>query len=378
LADTTARTFELRDRTAELTGTFAPAFALCEQAVADKVFPGAALAVCVGDDLLALAGFGRHTHAEDAESTTAETVWDLASLTKPIAAVSMAMLLYQRGLLHLDATLAELLPEFVRADANDSRRREVTVRMLLEHSSGLPAHRKLYLTATGRHAMVEAALRVPLEAAPGSRSEYSDLGFILLGEILERLSGERIDHFCQREVFDRLNLNFRFCPHPIRPISFPPTSNDVAWRGRIISGEVGDENASAMEGVAAHAGLFGDALSVVRFGALILRGGQPLFQPETVRLFTTRAALPVGTSRTPGWDTPSAPSQSGTKFSPRSFGHLGYTGTSLWCDPERRLSVALLSNRTWPDASNQAIKQFRPALHDKIVECVVECTKPSV
>ena len=361
-----------------MSAAFAPAFALCEQAAAEKVFPGAALAVCLGGDLVALRGFGRHTYANDAAPTTAETIWDLASLTKPIAAVSMAMLLYERGLLHLDATLVELLPEFVRADANDPRRREVTVRMLLEHSSGLPAHRKLYLTATGRHAMVEAALRVPLEAAPGTRYEYSDIGFILLGEILERLAGERIDHFCQREVFGRFNLNFRFCPHPIRPISFPPTSDDVAWRGRIIQGEVGDENASAMEGIAAHAGLFGDALSVVRFGALILRGGQPLFHPETVRLFTTRATTPAGTSRTPGWDTPSAPSQSGTKFSPRSFGHLGYTGTSLWCDPVRRLSVALLSNRTWPDGSNQAIKQFRPVLHDKIVECAVECTKPSV
>ena len=220
--------------------------------------------------------------------------------------------------------------------------------------------------------MVAAALRVPLEAAPGARYEYSDIGFILLGEILESLSHERMDIFCQREVFDRFNLNFRFCPHPLTAITFPPTSNDIAWRGRIIQGEVGDENASAMEGVAAHAGLFGDALSVVRFGALILRGGQPLFHPETVRLFTTRATLPAGTSRTPGWDTPSAPSQSGTLFSPRSFGHLGYTGTSLWCDPERRLSVALLSNRTWPDASNQAIKLFRPALHDKVVECVAK------
>ncbi len=209
--------------------------------------------------------------------------------------------------------------------------------------------------------MIPTALRVPLEAAPGTRNEYSDIGFIVLGEILERLAGERIDVFCQREVFDRFNLNFRFCPHPRQAITFPPTGNDITWRGRIIQGEVGDENASAMEGIAAHAGLFGDALSVVRFGALILRGGQPLFHPETVRLFTTRATYPAGTSRTPGWDTPSAPSQSGTLFSARSFGHLGYTGTSLWCDPERRLCVALLSNRTWPDADNQAIKHVPPS-----------------
>ncbi len=376
MADTAGKIFELRDRTAELSEPFAPAFALCDQAVADRVFPGATLAVSLGDDLLALRGFGRHTYAEDADKTTGDTIWDLASLTKPIAAVSMAMLLYERGLLRLNDRVVSLLPEFASAD--DPRRREVTVRMLLEHSSGLPAHRKLYLQAVDRPSMILAALRIPLEAAPGTRYEYSDIGFIVLGEILERLAGERIDIFCQREVFDRFNLNFRFCPHPRQAITFPPTGNDITWRGRIIQGEVGDENASAMQGIAAHAGLFGDALSVVRFGALILRGGQPLFRPETVRLFTTRATHPADTSRTPGWDTPSAPSQSGTLFSARSFGHLGYTGTSLWCDPERRLCVALLSNRTWPDADNQAIKQFRPVLHDKVVECIVEYAKRSV
>ena len=141
-----------------------------------------------------------------------------------------------------------------------------------------------------------------------------------------------------------------------------------SYRERIIQGEVNDENASAMGGVAGHAGLFGDALSVARFAQCLLRGGQPLFQPETVELFTTRQPTPQGTSRTLGWDTPSAPSQSGTRFSPRSFGHLGYTGTSLWCDPERGLSVTLLTNRTWPDAANQAIKQLRPRVHDAIVE----------
>jgi CubicO group peptidase (beta-lactamase class C family) len=125
-----------------------------------------------------------------------------------------------------------------------------------------------------------------------------------------------------------------------------------------------------MGGVAGHAGLFGDALSVARYANCILHGGAPLFHPETVRQFTTRAKDPAGTSRTMGWDTPSTPSQSGTRFSPRSFGHLGYTGTSLWCDPERGLSVTLLTNRTWPDASNQAMKEVRPLIHDAILECV--------
>lgn len=360
--------FDLTDATARQDERFAAPFALLEEAVHQRVFPGAAVAVTLGDALLAWRGFGRFTYAQDSPPVEPWTVWDLASVTKPIAAVGMAMLLHQRGLLRLDAPVVDVLPEF--ASEGDPRRCEVTVRMLLEHSSGLPAHRKLYLEHTGRPAMFAAARQVPLEAAPGTRYEYSDIGFIVLGELLERLAGERMDAFCQREIFAPLHLNFRFCPHPRTPIEFPPTAEDTAWRHRVVQGEVGDENASAMDGVAAHAGLFGDALSVARWGALMLRGGQPLFQPETVRLFTTRAALPVGTSRTPGWDTPSAPSQSGTRFSPRSFGHLGYTGTSLWCDPERGLTITLLSNRTWPDAANQAIKQLRPRLHDALVEAV--------
>jgi CubicO group peptidase (beta-lactamase class C family) len=191
---------------------------------------------------------------------------------------------------------------------------------------------------------------------------------------MEEIAGERIDVFCQREVFLPLKLNFHFDPHPIHAIKFPPTGYDAAYRKRLIEGEVGDENASAMGGIAGHAGLFGDALSIARFGACMLRGGSPLFKPETVEIFTTRATQPEGTSRTPGWDTPSAPSQSGTRFSPRSFGHLGYTGTSLWCDPERGVSVTLLSNRTWPDATNQAIKHVRPLVHDALVEAL-ECVE---
>jgi CubicO group peptidase (beta-lactamase class C family) len=341
---------------------------LIHDAIAAHAFPGAALAVTLGDRLLALRAFGHLTYDADSPAVQPETVWDLASLTKPIATVSMAMLLYERGKLSLDAPIVELLPEF--ATLGDPWRKLVTVRMLLEHSSGLPAHRKLYLEADAREAMLQAAARVPLNLAPGQHAEYSDVGFILLGWLLERIAHEREDVFCQREVFDPLKLNFRFSPHPIKPIQFPPTVDDTIYRHRVIQGEVNDENASAMGGVAGHAGAFGDALSVARFAHCILRGGHPLWKPETVRLFTTRATVPPDTSRTLGWDTPSAPSQSGTRFSPCSFGHLGYTGTSLWCDPERQLSITLLTNRTWPDATNQAIKEVRPRVHDALVECV--------
>jgi CubicO group peptidase (beta-lactamase class C family) len=345
---------------------FSVTFGLLEEAISQKVFPGAALAVTLRGALVAWKEFGRFTYEVDSPRVMREMLWDLASLTKVIATTSMAMLLWERGKLSLETRVAELLPEF--AEAADRRREAVTVRMLLAHSGGLPAHRKLYLEAQGREAVTAAAIRVPLEAAPMSRVEYSDIGFIVLGELLERLAGERLDEFCGREIFDPLKLNMRFIQQPSVIMGVSPTAMDIAYRGRVVQGEVNDENASAMGGVAGHAGLFGDAASVARFAECMLRGGSPVFRAETVRLFTTREERPEGSSRALGWDTPSEPSQSGTRFSGRSFGHLGYTGTSLWCDPERELSVTLLTNRTWPDARNQAIKEVRPRVHDAIVE----------
>jgi serine-type D-Ala-D-Ala carboxypeptidase len=358
----------LVDATGDQEQRFPTAFSLIQQAIARRVFPGAALAVTLGEALVACQGFGRFTYEIASPAVTRQTVWDLASLTKALATTSMAMLLYEQGKLRLDTPVVEVLPEF--ADAADRRREAVTVRMLLAHSSGLPAHRKLYIEAVGPAAIIASALRVPLERAPMAQAEYSDIGFILLGELLKRVAGEPLDSFCEREVFSPLTLCMSFSPQPTLSTSIPPTINDIAYRGRVVQGEVNDENASAMGGIAGHAGLFADALSVSRFAQCMLRGGSPVFRAQTVQRFTTREATPAASSRALGWDTPSAPSQSGTMFSARSFGHLGYTGTSLWCDPERGLSVTLLTNRTWPDAQNQAIKEVRPIVHDAIVRAL--------
>jgi CubicO group peptidase (beta-lactamase class C family) len=218
-----------------------------------------------------------------------------------------------------------------------------------------------------------------------SRARYSDLGFIVLGELLSRLAGEPLDRFCQRELFTPLGMrSTRFRPPAEWRTSIPPTQDDREFRMRIIQGEVNDENASVLGGVAGHAGLFANALDVALFARAMLAGGSPpgflpdasserrsgILSPETIRRFTRREPLPAGSSRALGWDTPSTPSQSGRHFSTASFGHLGYTGTSLWCDPERQLAVVLLTNRIWPDRSSQAIKRVRPLVHDAIVETV--------
>jgi CubicO group peptidase (beta-lactamase class C family) len=314
------------------------------------------------------------------------TLFDLASVTKAVATTTLAMILYDRGLVELEAPVVGVVPQFMADDCGepDARRRDVTFHMLLAHSSGLPAYEKLFLKAHSREDLLRAAFTTSLSTDPGTHAEYSDIGFIILGAALEHITGEPLAISCQREVFGALALNnTTFNPPPDERRQIPPTADERAevqsgagvparstFRQRIIQGEVQDENASVLGGVAGHAGLFSTAEDLARFAHTMLHGGSPIVRRETVELFTRCQLTPPGTSRALGWDTPSAPSQSGKHFGPRSFGHLGYTGTSLWIDPDRQLSIILLTNRTWPDCANPAIRQVRPKFHDAIVDAL--------
>jgi serine-type D-Ala-D-Ala carboxypeptidase len=350
---------------------FRSAFGILENAIAARAFPGCSLAITLRGELVAHKAIGRFTYDPASPEVNTASLFDLASLTKVAATTAMAMILYERGLLDLEAPVTAIVPEFANSDA---RCREITVRMLLAHSSGLPAYEKLFLRAHTREALLHAAFTTPLAAAPGARAEYSDIGFIILCVALERLAAENndsLDAFCQREIFGPLGMiHTTFNPAPAWKDSIPPTADDRTFRHRIIQGEVQDENSSVLGGVAGHAGLFSTAEDLAIFAHAMLNGGYPILRSSTVELFSRREAAPEGTSRALGWDTPSAPSQSGKYFSPRSFGHLGYTGTSLWVDAERQLSITLLTNRTWPDCQNQAIKQVRPAFHDAAMEAL--------
>ena len=342
---------------------FAPAFAILSHA--DHAFPAASVAVVAGGELVALRGIGRFTYESNSPEVAADTIFDLASVSKAVATTSMAMLLYESGHLDLDVPVAGVIPQFAKGDA---RRQDVTIRMLLAHSSGLPAYMKLFREAHTREDLLQKALAVPLEAAPDTRAEYSDVGFIILGAALERIADESLASFCERMVFGPLGMHHTtYNPPAELRAGIPPTEDDREFRHRIIQGEVQDENASVMGGVAGHAGLFSNAADLAMFAHCMLQGGRPILRPDTVELFTRRHGLG---SRALGWDTPSAPSQSGKYFSPRAFGHLGYTGTSLWIDPERRLAIVLLTNRTWPDKQSQLIKQLRPLFHDAVVEAL--------
>jgi CubicO group peptidase (beta-lactamase class C family) len=347
-------------------------------AIADRAFPAASVAVTSHGKLVALKAFDHFTYEIDSPEVTTASVFDLASVSKVVATTSMAMMLYERGLLDLETPVVAIVPEFAGTESaasefagNAPLRRQVTVRMLLTHSSGLPAYEKLFLRVHTRDELLAAALATPLAADPGARSEYSDIGFIILGVALERIADASLDRFCQHEVFGPLGMSrTAFNPPPAWRSSIPPTVDDRSFRKRIIQGEVQDENGSVLGGVAGHAGVFATAEDLAVFANAILMGGRPILRADTLAVFTQRETAPACTSRALGWDTPSSPSQSGRYFSANSFGHLGYTGTSLWIDPVRQLSITLLTNRTWPDCSNQAIRQVRPRFHDAVIEAL--------
>jgi serine-type D-Ala-D-Ala carboxypeptidase len=347
---------------------FSRAFKVLADGVEKKAFPGAVTAVTHSGKLVALKVLGRFTYDVSSPPIEVESIFDLASLTKVVATTTMAMILYERGLLDLQMPVVGVLPEF---RSQDSRRSIITFRQLLAHSSGLPAYERLFLRTKARDELLQEAFAIPLKHDPDTHAEYSDVGFILLGVALERIAGESLDRFCQREIFGPLGMfHTAFNPPAAWKSRIVPTADDQTFRKRVIRGEVQDENASVMGGVAGHAGLFSTVSDTAILANTMLNGGAPIIRRETLALFTRREDSPASTSRALGWDTPSRPSQSGKYFSAASFGHLGYTGTSLWMDSERKISVTLLTNRTWPDCSNQAIKEIRPAFHDAVMEAL--------
>ncbi len=356
---------------------FASTYQVLNDAIAGRAFPGCSFGVQFSGEVVALDGLGRFTYEADAPVVTPSTVYDLASLTKPLAATSLAMILYDRNLLTLDQPVGKILPAFVAGETADSPRHRVTVRMLLDHSSGLPGYAPLFQledkqSANTPELIYDAALRLPLEAEPGTRVEYSDIGFIVLTRLLESLATERIDTVCHREVFQPLCMDStRFHPLPGWGDSIPPTEQDDVFRHRTGHAEVHDENAHALGGVSGHAGLFSNGVDCLRYSQCLLSGGRAangdrIFKPETITLFTKAAGQPAGSSRALGWDTPSAPSSSGHYFSSHSVGHLGFTGTSLWIDLDAGLAGVLLTNRTWPNRENQKIREVRPRFYDSI------------
>jgi CubicO group peptidase (beta-lactamase class C family) len=358
-------------------GRFAAVYQVLQQAIDAHAFPGCAFGVLAGGNVVLQDALGHFTFEDDAPAVEPRTVFDVASLTKVVSTTASAMLLYERGQLDLDQPLGDLLPGFVvgRDDAKSARR--VTLRHLLAHNSGLPGYVEFFRTTSTPAQLFRACLELPLQAGPGETSEYSDPGFILLGKALEMITGEPLAEWSRKHVFERLSLNAtRFCPQPDTHSHIPPTEIDQTYRQRVIQGEVQDENAFVLQGAAGHAGLFSNVSDLLRFAGEILvslnysSASATLFTGNTINIFADRQG-PAGSSRALGWDTPSQESSAGRHFSTRSIGHLGYSGCSLWIDLAAEIAVVLLTNRTWPDRQNQAIKQVRPAFHDAVRETLI-------
>jgi CubicO group peptidase (beta-lactamase class C family) len=350
---------------------FGAADRLMKAAVAGGVFPGAVLLVARGRDILWHRAFGV-TDLAKGRRVTLDTVFDLASLTKPLATAMALMCLAADGRLALDSPLESLLPDFRRRPAA-----RVTIEQLLRHTSGLPAWAPYFETLrhlpfAGRWPALKGWLcDTALEGPPGMRTVYGDLNFMILGWLCQALSGARLDQFVGQRVYrplDAAPLHFIDLDMPAPPGAYAATERCL-WRGT-LSGQVHDDNCWTLGGVCGHAGLFGTAGAVHRLlGALLeayrAEGADRILPPGWVRTFLS---LPPDDRRPLGFDRPSGEAPScGRCFSRHTVGHLGFTGCSFWMDLEQRIIVILLTNRVHPVRSNEAIRAFRPRLHDAVM-----------
>ncbi len=360
---------------------FPNTWAVLEAGVSEGVAPGfvAGLWQRQAPDEISIAACGQRRILPTPQPMLAETVFDLASLTKVFATAPLAAALVDRGWLSWDTPVAALLPDYPFPN--------IEIRHLLSHTAGLVAWQPLWENLWKRYAptslleisvqqrqqaMRELVYSVPVQAAPDEQCVYSDLSFLVLGFALEELTRLPLDEAVKKWVWSPMGIqgakfhhthlrNFRPGMQGIRE-EYAATEN-CPHRGGVLQGQVHDDNCWAMGGFAGHAGAFGQARDVLQFVRELFSG---FLSPQTLDFMWTRVARPSGCERTPGWDTPSGISSAGTKFSGTTVGHLGFTGTSLWIDLEAELAVTLLSNRVHPSRENIKIREFRPKFHDAI------------
>jgi CubicO group peptidase (beta-lactamase class C family) len=346
--------------------------------VSERIFPGAVLLVGLGEAILFHQPYGYAALTPQQDPVRLETVFDLASLTKPLATTLAIMALAENGSLSLDRPLADWW-----GHSHNTEYPAVTIRYLLAHSAGYEAYHPYYLKLAKERGDKKKILRKwlksePLKYGPGDQTEYSDLGFMVLEAIFESVASEDLNTWIRRTIYSPLGivgLGYRpLTPGGVIDPEAYAATEDCPWRHKILRGEVHDENAFAVGGVSGQAGLFGTASEIFKLLRALKRAyDQPevpgLFSGELMRIFWERQSRPSGTTRALGFDTPSeSGSSAGKYFSAKSVGHLGFTGTSFWMDLERDLIVILLTNRVHPARANETIKTFRPLVHDLVFE----------
>jgi len=359
------------------------------------VFPGAVVLVGTGDNVLYRQAIGWHGLEPTRVPVEEKTIYDVASLTKPLATTIALMILIKEKKLRLDDRVSRFFPNL-----GAHGKQTIIFRQLLSHSSGLaawrPYHKEIVQreakegrvgflgTRSAREYVYTQLLREPLESPPGRKAVYSDLGFMLLGAVVEEISGVEFDQYCQEKIFHPLGLQDtafinlekkrRLGAKP-QAERFAPTER-CPWRKRILRAEVHDDNAYAMGGVAGHAGMFSMVDDLQRLVSRLLachRGEHTFLPASLIQEFWTRDVRVADSTWALGWDTPSSQNSSaGSLFSSHAVGHLGFTGTSVWIDLQKQVHVILLSNRVHPRRDNEKIKTFRPALHDAVMRAVLE------
>lgn len=354
--------------------SFAEIDATVRDGIKRGLYPGAVVVIGRRDSVLYARGYGHYTWSPASRVPDPDsTMWDIASITKVVATTSAAMRLVDRGTLDLDAPVRRYLPRFSGGPKN-----RVTVRMLLDHTSGLRSYVPFYEKARrSRARVIDLLYAEPLVRAPGDSAEYSDLNALLMGLLLEKVSGVSLDQLARREVFSPLGMT--------RTMYKPPASlrsrivPSGIWRGRPVPGDVNDQNAAAMGGVAGHAGVFSTGMDLARYATVWLRGGagpeRQWVSPRTVRQFLVKG--PNSGSRLLGWDTPELdgdePSIFGTLISDAAYGHTGFTGTELWIDPSRDLYLVFLTNRAFDPRIRDSLKELkvvRTSLSDAAIRLV--------
>ncbi|MDP3829831.1 MAG: serine hydrolase, partial [Ignavibacteriaceae bacterium] len=347
--------------------TFKDVDKLMKTAIRDSIFPGGVLLISKDGNIILEQGYGRFTYYISSKEVTTSTMYDLASLTKVIATTTAVMICIDRGLINLDDKVTKFFPKF-----GINGKDKITIRNLLLHNSGFIAFRTFYKNFSKPEEVINEIFSAKLEYETGTKTVYSDFGFITLAKIIEKVSNKSFDKFCNDEIFIPLGMrDTKFSPPESEINRIAPTELDTYWRKRLVHGTVHDENSALLNGVAGHAGLFSSAKDISFLLQMLLQKGfyqgQQFIKRETVELFTKRNSS--SSSRGLGWDTKTddGTSSAGKLFSMNSFGHTGFTGTSVWIDPDRNLFVILLTNRVYPTRANTKHIKFRPILHDTVI-----------
>lgn len=339
---------------------------LIENAIVEETFPGGVLLISKDNEIIYHKAYGRYTYSDTSKAMTKNTIFDMASVSKVIATTTATMICVDKKYFSLDDKVAEYIPEF-----GVNGKEHITIENLLLHNSGLIPFRRYWQFCSGAEDVIKHIYADSLVYETGSEMRYSDLGIITLGKVIEKVSGKTLDVFCRDEIFRPLEMEETFYNPPKEYHDrIAPTEIDNYWRNRLLIGEVHDETASLLDGVAGHAGLFSTTSDLVKILQMLLDkgvyGDKRLINAETIKRFTSKQS--EISNRGYGWAVNEGRTSAGTLFSETSYGHTGYTGTSVWTDPEKELVVIFLTNRVYPSRENTKIVPFRKVLHTAIIE----------